>query len=99
MTVLFPQGRHPDVQTREQLRALGWPVPFLLDQYSEGYTRSRLDEGTRLPAVMLQTPDGRVVYQNSWKPGVATELIGALDAAFDAKSVVEASGLTEKPSP
>jgi len=97
LTVLFPQGRYPDVETREQLRTLGWPVPFLLDQYAEGYTRSRLDEETRLPAVMLQTPDGRVVYQSSWKPDVVPELTRALDAEFGAKPVVEPSGISEEP--
>jgi hypothetical protein len=99
LTVLFPQGDHPDVRTHERLRELEWPVPFLLDRYSEGYTRSRLEEGTRLPAVMLQTPDGRVVYQSSWKPGVVPELTRALDEEFGAKPVVEAPGMAEEPSP
>jgi hypothetical protein len=94
LTVLFPQGRHPDARTKERLHELGWPVPFLLDQVSEGYTRSRLEEGTPLPAVMLQTPEGRVVYQSSWTPQVVQELTRALDAEFGAKAPVETPGKT-----
>ena len=99
LTVLFPQGRHPDVQTREQLRKLNWLVPFVLEQLAEGYTRSRLDERTRLPAVMLQTPDGRIVYQTSWTPGVARELTRALDAEFGWKPIAETSGRAGELSP
>jgi hypothetical protein len=99
LTVLFPQGRHPDIQTRAQLRELGWPVPFVLYQLAEGYTRSRLDENVGLPAVMLQTPDGRVVYQSAWTPDVVPELTGALDAAFGANPVVEANDVTRQPGP
>jgi hypothetical protein len=99
LTVLFPQGRHPDLETQEELRKLGWPVPFVLDQHAEGYTRSLLEEGTTLPALMLQTPDGRIVHQGSWKPEAVAALTRALDAAFAAKPLVGASGSTREPGP
>jgi hypothetical protein len=99
LTLLFPQGRQPDLHTRGQLRELGWPVPFVLQQMAEGYTRSRLDEGIRLPAVMLQTPDGRVVYQGTWTPDVIPDLTRALDAEFGAESMVGATDMTQEPKP
>jgi len=49
LTILFPQGEHPDAQVREQLRALGWPVPFLYDHLAEAYTPTLLPETTPVP--------------------------------------------------
>lgn len=80
--ILLPQGGHPDARVREQLRALRWTVPFVYDHLAEAYTRSLLDAEHKLPAVMLQTREGRVLYQRRWKAGVASELRAALDAAF-----------------
>jgi hypothetical protein len=86
MTVLFPQGTHPDLQTREQLRALDWPVPFLMDQFREGYTRSLQVEGASLPAVILLSREGRVIFESSWQEGVAAKLDSALEKAFGKES-------------
>jgi hypothetical protein len=82
MTVLFPQGLRPDSAVRARLRALGWPVPFLLDQFGEGYTKSLLAGGTPTPAVTLQTREGRLIFQSGWSEGVVPDLIAALDGAF-----------------
>jgi hypothetical protein len=82
MTILFPQGQHDDLATRERLRKLGWPVPYLADFLSEPYTRTLLVEGTPFPYVMLQTAEGRVVYQGVWKRELEPQLGSALDGAF-----------------
>lgn len=81
-TILLPQGEHPDARVRERLRSLGWTVPFVYDHLAEAYTRSLLEAEAALPAVMLQTREGRVLFQSRWKAGVASELSAALDAAF-----------------
>jgi hypothetical protein len=90
LTVFFPQGRHPDLKVREALRSLLWTVPFVLDQLSEGYTESLLAEGAALPAVMLQTPEGRVLAQGTWKPELASELSAAVEKAFGDRAAVTA---------
>lgn len=90
-TILLPQGEHPDARVREQLRSLEWTVPFVYDHLAEAYTRSLLEAGTALPAVMLQTREGRVLFQGSWKAGVASELRAALDAAFASASTEPAA--------
>jgi hypothetical protein len=81
-TILLPQGEHPDARVREQLRSLGWTIPFVYDHLAEAYTRSLLDADVALPAVVLQTREGRVLFQSEWKAGVASTLEAALDAAF-----------------
>jgi hypothetical protein len=81
-TVLFPQGGHRDPQVHQRLRSLEWEVPFVRDFLSLGYTRSRLREGTPIPAVVLETREGRLVFESSWEAGVATKLEAALDEAF-----------------
>lgn len=86
LTVLFPQGDHPDPEIRTQLRELGWNAPFVYDALSEGYTRAHLPEGTELPAVMLVTPDGRLLFHRHWTPELLPELTAALDTAFGARS-------------
>jgi hypothetical protein len=78
-TILLPQGNHHDAQVRERLRALNWTVPFVFDHLSELYTRTLLAEGTPLPALMLLTGEGRVLFRSSWGEDVAAALTSALD--------------------
>ena len=81
-TLLFPQAELPDAKLREQLRRLDWPVPFVYDHLAESYSRSLLGKQDALPFVMLQTREGRVVYEATWKPEVAADLRAAIDEAF-----------------
>jgi hypothetical protein len=86
LSILFAQGGHPDALLREQLRSLGWPIPFVFDHMSESYAQSLLPEGTPLPALLLVTREGRVLFQGRWAPDVMSELTGALDQAFGSSS-------------
>ncbi len=89
LTILFAQGRHPSAELRERLRALDWRIPFVYDFLSEPYTRTLLPEETPLPHLLLQTDEGRVVFQGSWRADVVPELGAALDAAFGAAPAAE----------
>jgi hypothetical protein len=82
LTILLPQGEHPDAEVREQLRALKWPVPFVYDHLAESYTRSLLAGESPLPELILQTNEGRVLLQRSWSPELVPEIEAALEAAF-----------------
>lgn len=82
MTILFPQGRVPDVDLRERLRAANWPVPFMYDHMSEAYTRTLLPVGLKPPVVVLQSAEGRVIFASAWTPTSVPKLTAALDAAF-----------------
>jgi hypothetical protein len=82
MTIFFPQGTHPDSEVREKLRSLQWRVPFVYDHLAEAYTRSLLPEETPRPAVVLQTGEGRVLLQSSWRADLLSELTSVLDEAF-----------------
>lgn len=90
-TLLFPQGEHPDAGMRERLRSLDWRVPFVYDFLSEPYTRTLLDEGTPLPAVLLQTAEGRRVFQGDLSPELVPRLRASLDAEFGASSSLAGS--------
>jgi hypothetical protein len=81
LTILFPQGEHPDAKVHEQLRSLRWMVPFVYDHLAEPYTRSLLTEETQLPAVMLQTKEGRVRFESECREDVLPELSRALERA------------------
>jgi len=85
-TIVFPQGEVPDGQIRDELRRLEWKVPFVYDHLAEAYTPSLLPAGLALPAVMLQTPEGRVVFQSAWRPDVAAKLGAAIDAELPAQA-------------
>jgi hypothetical protein len=93
-TVLFPQGAHRDPQVHERLRALGWQVPFVRDFLSPGYTLSRLRQGTPLPAVALETREGRLVFESAWHPAVAARLEAALDEAFGEAATATAGSVS-----
>jgi hypothetical protein len=86
LTVLFPLGRHPDAVVRERLRALGWTPAYVFDHLADGYTTSLIDEGIALPALQLQTNEGRVLFETGWSPDVVPGVTAALDAAFGASS-------------
>ena len=78
LTAFFPQGRHPDGEVFERLRTLGWPTPFVMDWLSEGYTQAHLGAATDPPRVLVQTPEGRVLFRSEWREGAATDLAAAL---------------------
>jgi hypothetical protein len=82
LTILFPQGQHPDARVRDRLRALDWSVPFAYDFLAEAYSRSLLPDASPLPALLLQTDEGRLLFQSPWRAGIVPELASALDEAF-----------------
>ncbi len=82
LTLVFPQNRAGNEKTTARLRELGWEVPFVLFRFSDGYTRSQLAEETPPPAVMLQTADGRVLFESVWEPGLAGALTVAIDSSL-----------------
>jgi len=90
MTVLFPWGGHPDVEVRARLRALEWPVPFVLDFLSEPFARPLLPEGASIPALLLVSDEGRLLFQSRFAPDAMPELVATLDAAFPEHSVATA---------
>jgi hypothetical protein len=90
LTILFPQGGEKDPRVIERLRSLGWTVPFPFDFLAGPYTRTLIPEETPLPALLLQTNEGRVVFQSGWRENVVPELTAALDAAFGAEPATPA---------
>ncbi len=92
LTVLFPEGQHPDEKLAERLRSLGWPVPFLFDFLAESYTQTLLSAKAPLPAVLLQTNEGRLLFQGRWTPEVAGELRAAIDHAFAPAGTTASTG-------
>jgi hypothetical protein len=91
LTVLFPQGDHADAKVHERLRALGWPAAFVFDHLAEGYTASLIDPKLRKPAVLLQTNEGRVLFQATWGASAFSELTAALDSAFGGSATAAAA--------
>ena len=80
LTILFPQSHRPDSQVSGQLRAMKWTPPFVYAHLSEPYTHSLLHAGTPLPAILLQTGDGRVLYEGRFGSDVVAKLDAALRA-------------------
>lgn len=79
-TIFFPQGEQPDAATRDQLRAADWKVPFVYGFLSEPYTRTLVRDGTSLPAVMLVSNEGRLLFGETWQATTSQRLQAALDA-------------------
>jgi hypothetical protein len=87
LTILVPVCDCPDPELRERLRALGWTVPFVYDALAETYIDSLIGAETGKPALLLQTAEGRVLFQSGWREGVVPDLTAALDTAFEAQTV------------
>ncbi len=93
-TIVFPQGSRGDEAARARLRALQWPVPFVLAQMSEAYSRSYLPDGASPPFVMLVTSQGRLLFQRAWRPEIARELEAALAQALAEPGSAGSEGAT-----
>jgi hypothetical protein len=85
-TVFFPQGRRSDRSVWERLRSLGWQVPYAYAHLSAGYTDSLLPAKTAMPAVLLQTPEGRVLFQGGLGPQLEPSLRAKIDESFEASA-------------
>ena len=71
LLILFPQGHRGNADVAGQLRAMNWTEPFVYDHLAEPYTTSLLSTGTPLPAVLLQTADGRALLETRWSRATA----------------------------
>jgi hypothetical protein len=87
LIVLLPIGDVDDPALYEKLRALGWPVPFVYDHLSESYAHSILADGIARPAVVLQTPEGRILFQDEWSSDAMSKLTAAIDAHVKSEPV------------
>jgi hypothetical protein len=85
LLMLFPQGQRPDREVKGQLLAMKWTWPFVFDHLAEPYTRTLLSPQTQLPAVMLQTAEGRVLLETRWSSAVVREIDAALGSTAAAK--------------
>jgi hypothetical protein len=84
LAILFPRSKKNDADTAATLRKSGWTAPFVLASFSQAYTRTLLPAASRLPALLLQTAEGRMLYSGGWEDGSLPKLLAALDAAFPA---------------
>jgi hypothetical protein len=96
-TVLLPQGGPPDALVRDRLVALEWPVLFVPREMAEGYTRSLISDSEQLPAILLVTSQGRVLFHAPWSPSVLPGLESALASGFDRQNA-GAGGVLERES-
>jgi hypothetical protein len=87
MTLFFPQGGRQDAVVYERVRAADWPIPFVHDHLTQPYTTTLLPDGIEPPAILLQTPEGRVLFQRRWTPEVTEELLAAIDRAVPVEQV------------
>ena len=62
-TVLFPQGGHGDAAVHRALRASEWSASFVYQHLAIAYTRTLVDGDTPFPWVVLQSPEGRVLFE------------------------------------
>ena len=87
MTLFFPQGGHPDSSVYERMRAAEWPIPFVHDHLTQPYTTTLLPDGIEPPAILLQSPEGRLLLQRRWTPEITDELLAAIDRALPVEKV------------
>ena len=84
MLVLLPQGKHRSEAVLEMVRAKGWNHPFAFWRFARSFTESILGEDLTLPTVMLQSPEGRVIYTGDWSEATPEALAKAADRELGA---------------
>lgn len=83
LTILFPLGRHGDGTVFRRLQELDWKVPYVWDHLAEGYTRSLIGEPPLPPTVLLQSPEGRLLLQDTFDPESPDVLVEALAKSIE----------------
>ena len=84
LLVLLPQGGRDGAELLEQLRRAQWRGALVVPRFAAAYTESIVGEPEALPAVLLQTGEGRLLYAASWSAEASRELGEAIDRALDA---------------
>ncbi len=60
-TVLFARGNWSDAALQRRLAELDWSASFVSSHLAQAYTDTLIDADTPLPAVQLQSPEGRIL--------------------------------------
>lgn len=97
LTIVFPQGEYDEGATARALAESGWPVPFLPDHLAESYTQTLLDS-PKLPSVLLQTAEGRVLFESAWNDSAAPKLLAAVEL-IAGKTLSAIPSPQERPAP
>jgi hypothetical protein len=84
LTILFPQADTSDADVAAGLRKLAWTAPFVIGHLSGDYGRTLLPDQAKLPALLLQTGDGRLLYSGRATTESVPAIVAALEAAFPA---------------
>jgi hypothetical protein len=83
--ILVPQGKTGTGDITRRLRALGWPGGFTFPHTSPGLTRSLVGGEGAPPPVLLQSPEGRVAFEEAWSASDPEGFSARLGAALDAE--------------
>ncbi len=82
-TVLLPRnpGARRDAEVAGDLRRLGWKALLMPSLLAEVYRPSLLGDELELPAVSLQSPEGRILFEGSLDADSSARIEAALEAA------------------
>jgi hypothetical protein len=87
--VLFAQGGYDDPTILEHCKQAGWSDPYLLARFTAPYTASYLGDDPELPSVLLNSPEGRVIFSSAWSESTPASLVQAIDREFGQMAVGE----------
>jgi hypothetical protein len=76
MRVLLPQGGHADAFVYKACYDAGFPGVFLLDRFAAAYSEGFLETPPAGPRIQVASPEGRVLWEGRWMPGLG-ELLHA----------------------
>ena len=79
LIVLFPQGAHDNERVLARCEEVGWASPFLYSLYVRGFTAAYFGDDAESPSLILQTPNGRLIYETAWRAGALTDLSNAVE--------------------
>ncbi len=81
--MLFPLGAKEDDLVLEILRKNEWGLPFVYHFLTASYLKSMRPEGLEGPAVVLYSPEGRLLFTKPWSQQVGFELVQKIEAIRD----------------
>lgn len=78
--MLFPLGAKEDAEVLSILQEKEWGIPFVYHFLAPSYLRSMQPENVKGPAVVLFSPEGRLILAKEWSPSAGYEVIRELEA-------------------
>lgn len=96
MPIFVPIGSMEDKQVLELLQTLEWSGPFVYKYLASAYLPGLSLSGITPPAVIVSSPEGRLIYAGNWSPETVPAIEEKLQAFRESSQLSDTRPVTRK---